>query len=103
MCKNNWLDRSGLRVFWLFCCSGLLTWASCKPAAAPLGEVGPALPLDRIEIVGASVSAGFGGMAFSDAFAPAAKRSTVDGAASVMLFRDPIGDTKRQLDRALAF
>jgi len=85
-------------------CVGLITLAACKHAEAPPPRaLGAALPLDRIEIVGASVSAGFGGMPFLDAFTAAAKRSHVDGVANVMLFRDPLGDTKRQIDRAIAF
>ncbi|MEJ7602915.1 MAG: hypothetical protein WKG01_33815 [Kofleriaceae bacterium] len=63
----------------------------------------PALPVDRIAIVGASVSAGFGGMPFGDAFVQAAPRSRIDAAANVMLFRDPIGDSRTQIDRAIAF
>ncbi|NVB83732.1 MAG: SGNH/GDSL hydrolase family protein [Kofleriaceae bacterium] len=49
------------------------------------------------------MSAGFGGTPFGDAFTAAAKRSKVDTAANVMMFRDPMGDTKRQLDQAVAF
>jgi hypothetical protein len=64
---------------------------------------GPALLLERISIVGASVSAGFGGTPFGDAFTAAAKRSKVDASASTFLFRDPIGDTQRQLAQATAF
>lgn len=83
---------------------------SCRSSSTQTGEPGsvssvqrPALPLERIAIVGASVSAGFGGLPFVDAFAVAAKRSEVDTAASTFLFRDPIGDTKRQLSQAAAF
>jgi hypothetical protein len=61
---------------------------------------GPALPLARIAIVGASVSSGFGGAPFGEAFAAAAPRSKVDSAASTMLFRNPLGDIKRQLTQA---
>ncbi len=67
---------------------------SSVPAAA---RVGPALPLERIAIVGASISAGFGGTPFGDAFTAAAPRSQVTSAADLMLFRDPIGNTKKQL------
>jgi hypothetical protein len=63
----------------------------------------PALPLDRIAIVGASVSAGFGGAPFGEAFAAAAPRSQVESFANLMLFRDPIGDSRLQIDRAIAF
>jgi hypothetical protein len=60
-------------------------------------------PFARIAIVGASVSAGFGGTPFGDAFAAAAPRSAVQSSANVMLFKDPIGDTHRQLGEATAF
>ena len=63
----------------------------------------PALPVDRIAIVGASVSAGFGGMPFGDAFARAAPRSRIDAPANVMLFQDPVGESRLQIDRAIAF
>jgi hypothetical protein len=65
--------------------------------------VAPALPLERIAIVGASVSAGFGGLPFGDAFTAAAKRSAIESEADVMLFRDPIANQRRQIDRAIAF
>lgn len=102
-CNINWLTCSGFRDLRLAAWLGLLTWASCRPAAKPSSESGSTLPLDRISVVGASVSAGFGGTPFGDAFTVAAKGSKVDASANLMLFRDPIGDTKRQLDRAIAF
>jgi hypothetical protein len=64
---------------------------------------GPALPLDRIAIVGASVSVGLGGTPFGDAFAAAAPRSRVESFANLYLFRDPVGDSRAQIERALAF
>lgn len=70
---------------------------------APPPRPAPALPLDRIAIVGASVSAGFGGAPFGEAFAAAAPRSQVESFANLMLFRDPIGDSRFQIDRAMAF
>lgn len=63
----------------------------------------PALPTERISIIGASVSAGFGGIAFADAFISAAPRSHVKNDADVFLFRDPIGNSKKQIDAALAW
>lgn len=88
--------------------------AACGPAGAPAGPVtrpgepvarpaAPALPVDRIAIVGASVSVGFGGTPFGEAFAAAAPRSTVESYANLMLFRDPIGDGRLQIDKAIAF
>ncbi len=79
----------------------VLVLVAChSPAEHPSG---PALPLDRIAIVGASVSAGFGGLSFGDAFAKAAPHSAVESEANLMMFRDPIGDTRRQIDAAIAF
>ncbi|HUS29984.1 MAG TPA: hypothetical protein VMZ53_15870 [Kofleriaceae bacterium] len=49
------------------------------------------------------MSAGFGGAPFGDAFTAAAPHSAVQSSANVMLFKDPIGDTHRQLDEARAF
>jgi hypothetical protein len=84
-------------VFWL------ALVASCRPAAKPPADLGPALPVDRIAIVGASVSAGFGGTPFGDAFEHAAKHSKVASWANVMMFRDPVGDTHAQLAKAIDF
>jgi hypothetical protein len=61
------------------------------------------LPLGRIAILGASVSAGFGGTPFRDAFVEAAPRSAVESHADLMLFRDPMGNAKAQIDAAIAF
>jgi hypothetical protein len=63
----------------------------------------PGLPLERIAIVGARVSAGCGGVSFGDAFTQVAKRSVIESEADVMLFRDPIANQRAQLDRAIAF
>lgn len=49
------------------------------------------------------MSAGFGGTPFGEAFTAAAPHSKVDSAANAFLFRDPLGDTRRQLDQAGAF
>jgi hypothetical protein len=90
----------------------LLLWIGCgAPAAVPApaphrpgpAAAAPALPVERIAIVGASVSAGFGGPPFGEAFATAAPRSRVESYANLLLFRDPIGDGRAQIERALAF
>jgi hypothetical protein len=94
----------------------LWLWLGCSapasgPKVAPPGPgPGPgaavatgALPLDRIAIVGASVSVGFGGTPFGEAFAAAAPRSKVESYANLYLFRDPVGDSRAQVERALAF
>ncbi|MDB4963517.1 MAG: hypothetical protein JWP01_3516 [Myxococcales bacterium] len=70
------------------------------PVAVPPG---PALPTARIAIVGASVSAGFGGTPFGDAFTQAARGSVIESQADVLLFRDPIGNSAKQIDAAIAF
>jgi len=74
-----------------------------KPAPVPPVVVGKALPVERIAIVGASVSAGFGGMPFGEAFEQAAPRSQIEAAANVLLFQDPIAESRVQIDRAIAF
>ncbi|CAN5708833.1 hypothetical protein BH11MYX2_BH11MYX2_00220 [soil metagenome] len=52
--------------------------------------------------MGASVSAGFGGTPFGDAFTAAAKSpAAVESVANTFLFRDPIGESTKQVDRAL--
>lgn len=104
---------------------GLLALSSgCRSAAKPPVEAGPALPVERIAIVGASVSAGFGGTPFGDAFRAATRpcppgtgsaaeagsarhasarcTAAVESWANLMLFRDPIGETKLQLGNAIA-
>ncbi|HEU4612103.1 MAG TPA: hypothetical protein VFS15_08500 [Kofleriaceae bacterium] len=53
--------------------------------------------------MGASVSAGFGGTPFGDAFEHAARRSKVASWANVMMFRDPVADTRAQLAKAIEF
>ena len=62
------------------------------PATTQTKSLSPALPLERIAIVGASVSAGFGGMPFGDAFAKAAPRSQID--AWIIGVVDPIADAR---------
>lgn len=120
MCNINKLSRAKPHDLWLLAWLGLVAQVpSCSrpggdfsprsetspPAAPPRGSapVGPALPLDRIAIVGASISAGFGGTPFGEAFTAAAPRSKVDAAADVMLFRDPVGNIRQQLGRAKTF
>jgi hypothetical protein len=49
------------------------------------------------------MSAGFGGTPFGDAFAAAAKASAIKSEADVMMFRDPIGNSRGQIDAAIAF
>jgi hypothetical protein len=82
----------------------LVLGVACRsepPATAPVA--GPALDTARIAIVGASVSAGFGGAPFGEVFQAAAKGSVVESAANLFLFRDPIAGSKEQIDKALAF
>lgn len=91
----------GLAVLLALACRS--TDRRSEPIERPVAAVGPALPTDRISIVGASVSAGFGGAPFGDAFQAAAKRSKIESAANLFLFRDPIGDSRLQIDQAIAF
>jgi len=106
MCNISDLPRSRSDRFPLLVASWLVAGLpSCKPAPVPAGSppTGPALPLERIAIVGASISAGFGGTPFAEAFLAAAPHAKVGAAASTFLFRHPVGHTKRQLARARAF
>lgn len=104
MCNINRLEHQKFTLValigWL---APLILATGCRSAARPPADPGPALPLERIEIVGASVSAGFGGMPFGDAFEAAATRSAVESSANVMLFRDPIGETRAELAKAIEF
>ncbi len=158
MCKNNRLARIRCMHVWLAGWLGLVAASSaCRTAAKPPLEVGPALPVERIAIVGASVSAGFVGTPFGDAFRAATRpcapgpgsasgagvkagtepgsapgagvkagtepgsaatarakadnepgsthsrcTAAVESWANLMLFRDPIGETKLQLENAIA-
>lgn len=56
----------------------------------------------RIAVVGASVSAGFGGILLADAMRVAAPATVVIGAADVMMFRDAVGNGGAQIDEVLA-
>jgi hypothetical protein len=93
------VDRLLLCLLCLGC--GTPASAPAPEPAPPRAPAGPALPVERIAIVGASVSGGFGGTPFGEAFAAAAPRSRVESFANVMLFRDPIGDSRAQIDRAI--
>jgi len=97
--------RFAIVVAFVAACTTPATPATPTPptttAAAPTRPP-PALPIDRIAVVGASVSAGFGGTPFADAFT-AAGAPAVDAIASAMFFQDPIANARLQIDRALAF
>jgi len=111
-CKFSRLRGTNVRYLWLTALLGTSHLTACgdpvprqsveavKPAAPPSL---PALPTARIAIVGASVSAGFGGAPFGELFAAAAKHSKVESYANVFLFRDPVGDTREQIGKAIAF
>lgn len=108
-CTNAWLDVVRGRHFCLVgalivgvgCSSGRPEGAAPIPVPAPIP--GTALPTQRIAIVGASVSAGFGGTPFGEAFTAAAKDSVIESEADVMLFRDPVGNSRAQIAAAIAF
>src|SRR5712664_2053538 len=96
MCKNDRLGVPAPSARWLLALIGVYGChhAEREPQrnADPVSVsgAGPALPVERIAIVGASVSAGFGGTPFGDAFTAAASGSKVESEADVMLFRDPL-------------
>jgi hypothetical protein len=101
-----------VRYLWLSALVGSACPKSGSPPIEPAGSasieapsptVKRALPTSRIAIVGASVSAGFGGAPFGDLFTAAATRSAVASYANIFLFRDPIGETKHQIDQAIEF
>jgi hypothetical protein len=100
MCKFNRLRNSGLFLAGLV---AYLVGMGCHAKPQAPAVTGPALPIDRIVIVGASVSAGLGGTPFIDAFTAAAKGSKVATEANVMMFRDPEGESQTQIDHAVAF
>ncbi len=106
MRNNAWLGVGAASQGWLLVLAsiGVCCHPSGTPEPAPRTErTAPALPLDRIAIVGASVSAGFGGVPFGEAFTAAARRSVIESEADVMLFKDPIGNQRHQIDAAIAF
>jgi len=102
--KRNYNGLPAL-TWWLVLLLGTACSSSSNPiATSPEPQVTlPALPTGRIAIVGASVSAGFGGTPFGEVFTVAASRSAVESEANVFLFRDPIGDSHAQIDKAIAF
>ena len=112
-CNINYLNCSGSRLVWLICWLGLLNpLFGCRGAIKPQNEPGAALPIARVAIVGASVSAGFGGTPWGDAFQAAVKPcpkpgtescTAVESWANALLFRDPVGETRAQLGKAIAF
>ena len=109
-CKNTWLDVVRGRQTWPLVlvaigvgCHGPSAAPSRPVRGSPPPAPAPALPTERIAIVGASVSAGFGGTPFGEAFTAAAPSSAIASVADVMLFRDPIGNSRAQIDAAIAF
>ena len=72
--------------------------ASAPPGAAPRVE----RHFARIAVVGASVSAGFGGVPLDAALRAAIKDATVTTTASVAMFRDAVASGAAQIDAALA-
>lgn len=60
------------------------------------------LPLERISIVGGSVSVGVGGTPFGEAFAAAAFGSIVTSHADLFFFRDVFGSSTAQIDAAIS-
>jgi hypothetical protein len=56
----------------------------------------------RIAVVGASMSAGFGGRPLDEALRDAVPGATVTTAAAVWMFRDAVGNGTKQIDQVLA-
>lgn len=110
-CKFSRLEGDNVRYLWLVALLGTVIPGCGHPTPAPTEiEVAlptpkslPSLPTKRIAIVGASVSAGFGGAPFGDLFVSAAKASSVESYANIFLFRDPIAETRSQIAKAISF
>ncbi|MBI5490083.1 MAG: SGNH/GDSL hydrolase family protein [Deltaproteobacteria bacterium] len=76
---------------------------SAAAEASPTIEL-PSLPFDRIAVIGASVSAGFGSIRVAKALEEMIRTPHQTGDfAQVFFFQDPFGEGTRQVDRALEF
>ena len=87
---------------------GVSIWlvvAACSSAStAPTASApapAPVPPWPRIAVLGASMSAGFGGTPLAEAFAAAAPGATIDDEASVFVFQDAPARGREQVDAAL--
>jgi hypothetical protein len=80
--------------------SGTGAGSAAAPVAAAI-DARPAREFRRIAVVGASVSAGFGGTPLADALTAAVPGATITGAANVFMFRDAVADGATQIDDAL--
>ncbi|MEZ4364818.1 MAG: hypothetical protein R2939_00860 [Kofleriaceae bacterium] len=77
---------------------GVLAACASPPASAPSPSPSP----QRIVVVGASMSAGFGGTPFATALAEAAPTAVVTSHASVFMFQDAVASGTSQVTEALA-
>ena len=100
MCSISYLAAS--RLLYIGLLAGIAA-IGCHASPQAPAEQGPGLPVNRIAIVGASVSAGMGGTPFGEAFTAAAPGAIVESEANVMMFRDPVTETQQQIEGALAF
>ncbi len=99
------LSRSALLVLALAasCGDGDASRRTAAPAAAAARDAGPRLDLARPFVIGASVSAGFGGAPLRDLLDESIRGPhQVDTAADLFTSRDPVGKIRAQVDRALA-
>ncbi|MBI5502835.1 MAG: SGNH/GDSL hydrolase family protein [Deltaproteobacteria bacterium] len=78
--------------------------AETAAGAPPLVTTLPALPFDRIAVIGASVSAGFGSIRVAKALDETIRTPHETGDfAQVFFFQDPFGEGQRQVARAVEF
>jgi hypothetical protein len=83
-------------------------WLALALAAFPAcrggGKRAPSVSFERVAIIGASVSAGFGGAPFAEVVDGAVEGDhEVLNAADTFLFRDPINKGREQVDSVLEF
>jgi hypothetical protein len=77
--------------------------AGCSDSSSrpPTAEAKPVRTFRRIAVVGASVSAGFGGTSVADALRGAAKDATIIDEAEMTMYQSPIAIGAKAIDRAL--
>lgn len=74
--------------------------AGCSESSPPTPSVKPRT-FRRIAVVGASVSAGFGGMSVADALRGAARDATIIDDAQLTMYQSPIANGAKEIDHAL--
>jgi lysophospholipase L1-like esterase len=99
--RGVWIAAAGVVIA---ACSSRGSTSAPTPVAAASPEsidARPAREFHRIAVVGASVSAGFGGAPLADVLTAAIPGATITGAASVFMFRDAVANGATQIDDAL--